>query len=229
MGLDSEYYAPEKTRRGDLEEFLLLLGYTKGRTPRYLRQCKGAAFQYFSSKPYESLQGVSFTVTIEDKKLVACGRNNTWRSKSDNDFHNHTLRQLKKRFGGYFVSDYGKNRYFLFDGVDRKEADSGCYIAAEKALSRLKELDIVSMALIDWKTPIQKGDMDWMNQFHPEVILGNLCITHILSAIETFFRHTYIALLTYSDKKAEIVKATQIRSADLAEIGQGKLRIEEAY
>lgn len=229
MGLDSAYFPPEKISRDDLEEYLQLLGYTKGRSTKYMKEYKASSFHYFSRKPYESLQGVWFTVMIEGKKLIACGRNNVWRNKSDNDFHNYTLRQLRKRFGGCFDSNYGRNRYFPYDGVDRKDADAGCCIATEISLSRLKELDIVSMALINWKKPVQKGDMIWMNQYHPEVTLGNLAITHILSAIETFFKSIYVALLTYSNKKADIIKTLQIRSVDLVEISQGTLRIEEAY
>ena len=229
MGLDSAYYPPETTRQHDLEEFLQLLGYIKKRPPEYMKKHKTSSYQYFSRKPYESLQGVEFTVIIEDKNLVAYGRNTVWRNKYDNDFHNYTLRQLRKRFGGYFNSDYGKNRYFPYNGIDRKDANSGCCIATKKSLSRLKELDIISMALIDWKTPVQKGDMIWMNHYNPKVIVGNLGITQILSAIETFFKEIYVALLTYSSKKADIIKATQIRQADLAEISQGTLRIEEAY
>ncbi len=229
MGLDSAYYPPEKTSRSDLEEFLQLLGYQKHPSPQFMRKYQASSFHYFSKKPYESLQGVGFTVMIEDKKLVACGRNSVWRNKSDNDFHNYTLKHLRKRFGGYFNSDYGKNRYFPYDGIDRKDDESGCCVAVENALTRLKELDIVSMALIGWKMPVQKGDMIWMNQYHPEVILGNLGVTHILSALEIFFKGIYVALLTYSNKKTDIIKALQIRSADLAEISQGILRIEEAY
>lgn len=230
MGLDSTYYPPEKISRNDLEEFIKILGYTKVQSPLYMRKYKASTFEYFSSKPYESLQGVGFTVMISDEKLIACGRNNVWRNKSDNDFHNFTLKQLRKRFGGHFKSDFGRNRYFLYDGIDRKDADSGCCIATERALSRLKELDIVSMALIDWQTPVQKGgDMFYMNWHHPEVILGNLGITHILSAVETFFKGIYVALLTYSSEKNDIIKNQQFRLADLVEISEGGLRFEEAY
>jgi hypothetical protein len=71
--------------------------------------------------------------------------------------------------------------------------------------------------------------MIWMNQYHPEVILGNLGVIHILSAIEVFFKELYVALLTYSKKKNETIKAQQIRATDLIGIGQEALRIEEAY
>lgn len=59
------------------------------------------------------------------------------------------------------------------------------------------------MGLAEWKTPVQKGDLVWMNQVHPETIVSNLAIVHILSVIECFFRNIYVALLTYSDKKAD--------------------------
>lgn len=165
----------------------------------------------------------------KDRKLLAFGRNTVWRNKFDNDFHNHTLKQLRKRFGGHFETDHGKNRYFPFLGVDRKDDDSGCHNARENALARLKELVIVNFALTDWKTPVQKRDMVWMNQYHPEVILGNLNITLIVSVIEVFFKESYVAILTYSPRKNEIIKPLQIRPFDLAKISEGTLRIEDAY
>ena len=64
MGIDSRYHPPAKIKGEDLEEFLLLLGYEKFRAPKFLREYKATAFNYFSKQPYESLQGVSFTVMI---------------------------------------------------------------------------------------------------------------------------------------------------------------------
>lgn len=121
MGLDSTYYPPAKTKREDLEEFLSLLGYEKIRSPRFLEKLKASSYQYFSKKPYESEQGVGFTVLIDDGRIVAHGRNTVWRNKADNDYHNNTLKQLRKRFGGHFVTDYGKNRYFSYSGINRKD------------------------------------------------------------------------------------------------------------
>lgn len=230
MGLDSTYYPSEGTKRTDLEEFLQLLGYTKFRAPQYLKEHKATSFNYFSRIPYESMQGVDFTLMLDDNgKLIACGRNNVWRNKSDNDFHNYTLKHLKKRFGGYFHSDYGKNRYFPFGGIDRKQADSGCHAAVERAIGRLKEISIVNMALDDWKTPLQKGDMLWMNQYHPEVILGNLAIVHILSVLETYFKDSYTALLTYSENKSDVIKMQNMRTDDIISLANETIRLEEAY
>lgn len=230
MGLDSTYYPPEGTKRIDLEEFLQILGYRKFRAPQYLKQYRATSFNYFSKTPYESMQGVNFTVMLDDNgKLIVCGRNNIWRNKADNDFHNYSLRNLKKRFGGNFYSDYGKNCYFPFDGIDRKQADSGCHAAVERAIGRLKEISIVNMALSDWKTPLQKGDMVWMNQYHPEVILGNLAVVHILSTLETYFKDTYIALLTYSESKGDIIKMQSIRADDIISLANDVIRLEEAY
>jgi hypothetical protein len=230
MGLDSTYYPSEETKRADLEEFLVILGYTKFHAPQHLKENKATYFHFFSKTPYESLQGVTFKVMIDDsQKLIACGRNNVLRSKHDNFFHNYSLKHLRKRFGGYFYSDYGKNRYFPFGGIDRKQADSGCYIAVRSAINRLHKISSVNMELNNWKTPLKKGDMSWINQYHPEVILGNLAIAHILSTLETYFKNTYIALLTYSEKKTEIIKLQNIRADDIISLVNKTIDFEEAY
>jgi hypothetical protein len=41
----------------------------------------------------------------------------TWafRSKTDANIHNKTIKHLSKRFSGSFISDVGKGRYIPFD------------------------------------------------------------------------------------------------------------------
>jgi len=229
MGLDSTFYLPKGVRRQNLEEFLSLLGYEKYSAPQYLRDLKATCFHYFSPRPYESLQGVTFTVAVEDGAIVAYGRNNIWRNRSDNDFHNYTLKHLRKRFRGYFISDYGKNRYFPYDGIHRENDESGCYIEAERALNQLKEINVILMARGVSQTPVQKGDMIWMNQMHPDVILGNLAVVHFLSTIENFFKNTYVALLTFSKRKSELMRASKIRDLDLVGVADGTMRVEQAF
>ena len=51
---------------------------------------------------------------------------------------------------------------------------------------------------------------------HPEVILGNLAVVHFLSVIEFYFKNTYVALLTFSKRKSEIIKGSKMRDADCA-------------
>jgi len=229
MGLDSTYYPPKKIKRDDLEKFLALLQYEKQPLSKFDRDHNTRWLHYFSKTPYESLQGVSFAIRVTKGELTAHGRNNIWCSNADRQYHDLTLRELKKHFGGYFISDYGKNRYFKKDGPDRDKDESGCFIEAGRAINQIGRLSILTNSIPDPRTPVQKDDLIWMNEVNPHVILGNLAVSYILSVIENYFRNTYVALLTYSEKKSEILKASQIRTTDLLDVSKGDMRIEEAF
>lgn len=96
---------------------------------------------------------------------------------------------------------------------------------------QLKQIDILIRSVsIKHGVPIIKDDQfSWMNSIHPEIILSNLAIVHILSVIEGFFKNIYVALLTYSDKKENIISASKIKTSDLIDVGNSKLRLEQAY
>lgn len=137
MGINSVYYPPKQTKREKLEEFFQLLGYIKypiSYDDEFIQKYSPTSFEYFSQKPYESLQGVSFTVMIEKNKLVAYGRNTISRNKADNDFHNYTLKQLRKYLGGHFDYGYGKNEYCSYADIARENDEAGCHTATEYAL-----------------------------------------------------------------------------------------------
>jgi hypothetical protein len=234
MGIDSVYYPPKRTKREKLESFFQLLGYIKSPISyddEFLQKCSPTLFTYFSQKPYESLQGVSFTVMIEKNTLVAYGRNNISRNKSDHDFHNYTLKQLCEYLGGHFDYGYGKNKYCLYDGTVRENDESGCRAAIEHALGHLQNIQLLIRSVsIQWKLPIIKDDQFiFMNQIHPEITFSNLINVNILTIIETFFKNIYVALLTYNDKKEKIISASKIKNSDLIDIANGKLRLEQVW
>jgi hypothetical protein len=236
MGINSVYYPPKQTKREKLESFFQLLGYMKSPISyddEFLQEYSPTYFTYFSQKPYESLQGVFFTVMIEQNKLVACGRNNTWRNKSDHDFHNYTLKQLREYLGGHFDYGYGKNKYDLYDGTVRENDESGCYNAIEDALKHLQNVQLLIRSVsIQFNFPIIKDDKDYLfsvNEIHPEITFSNLINVNILTIIETFFKSIYVALLTYNNGKEKIISASKIKNSDLIDIANGKLRLEQVW
>jgi hypothetical protein len=229
MGLDSVYYPRPKTSLEDLENFLAMLRYEKLSQSKFDIEHRYKRFSYLSNIPYESLQGVLFTICTKKKKLELYGRNNIWCNNADKQYHNYTLRELKKYFGGHFKSDYGRNRYFPLNSFDRKKDEAGCYNETSRALSSIQKLSILEWSLQEPQRPVQTDHFIWMNDFHPHVIFANIAISYILSVIESYFRRIYVVLLTFSDKKADLLKASQIKTSDLIEISEGTLRVEEAF
>ncbi|MEP9371171.1 hypothetical protein [Mesorhizobium sp. KR1-2] len=84
-------------------------------------------------------------------------------------------------------------------------------------------------------TPAFPGAMEeaeeiWpqMRQLNPDVFVANVMVTYLVSAMEDYFKSTYIALLTYSERKATILKGIRLSGEQLAQISEGKLGVEEA-
>jgi len=120
MGHDSTNFLETKSK-ADVVEFLEILRYEK---------LNSYIFFYYNEKDFEYVTGVTATIRIgEDGKVQVDLRTNVIRSKADADLHNTTIKQLRKRFGGYFHSDNGVNRYMPHFGPERIKAEGGCYLA----------------------------------------------------------------------------------------------------
>src|SRR5258708_39863779 len=98
MGCDASNDLAGASKRA-VEEFLELLGYR--RSTRHFARLPGASyFSYFKSDDYRHVTGVGATVVPYPEGVVVHTRTTVWRSKTDSEFHNRTIRQLGKRFGG---------------------------------------------------------------------------------------------------------------------------------
>lgn len=67
-----------------------------------------------------------------------------------------------------------------------------------------------------------------MRELNPEVFVSNVISTYLVSALEDYFKSTYIALLAYSERKASILKGTRLSGEQLSRISAGTLTVEEA-
>jgi len=181
---------------------------------------------------YKYFEGVYAELSFSDpKRLMVYTRTNIWRSRSDTDLHNHTVRQLKNRFGGSFESDNGKNRYLTNDDPYIEGAEAGCHQTYSRFASNIKTL---TLALETFQTA--KTGIDWakatgvppLDAINPLVLLSNIAVPFLVSTIEDFFRSAYVALLKYSHNRESIVKDSRISGDDLILISNGQTTIEEA-
>ncbi len=230
MGCLAINYLPPKTSRKEVKEFLELLGYIK--LPRDRFTSKGVVV--FSNRPndYKYFQGIYAELCFDkDEGLTVQTRTNIWRSRCDTDLHNHTVKQLKKRFGGYFASDHGKNNYLTNDHPYIERDEAGCYQAYSRFFSNIQT---ASFTIKTWQKA--KTDRDWssitgipwFDSLNPLVITANITVPFLVSIIEDYFRSTYVALLKYSDNRESIVRDSRILGEELNLISKGEITIEEA-
>ena len=231
MGCDCTNYFPKGTKESDVEEFLYLLGFKRGKKGPFSGMM-GKPFYFDGGDDYRYITGLYIELYRDEEdsaQLKLWTRTTIWRSKFDSDLHNNTVRQLKKRFGGHFISDEGRNRYFHFDGPIREKAEAGAYRAFslfDSNINRARHLIQFSNLLDDKVYKIQGIEfVDWHN---PRIVTANIVVPFLVSAVEDYFRTLYIALLRYSDSRERIIQNARLQGAELAAIDRGEMTVPEA-
>lgn len=229
MGYDCYNCLPIKTKQRDVEEFLPILGYEKiARSEVWIPL--GTPFFYYRDEDYKYITGVWAEVFCgDDKVLEIHTRTSIWCSRYDLDFQNFTTKQLRKRFGGYFISDLGRNRYLKYWGPYLQKAEAGCHQAYYRFCDNVKKAKwlLRSSEGLGKEFPSIKG-MDEINVANPQTMLANMLIPFLVSVLEEYFRSTYISLLKYSAKRESIIVSARIASDELVGISRDELSLEEA-
>jgi len=231
MGCDCTNYFPKGTKAADVEEFLLLLGFQRGEKGPFSGMM-GTPFYYDKDDHYRHITGL-YSELYRDKddpsQLLLWTRTTIWRSKFDSDLHNNTIRQMRKHFGGYFVSDYGRNRYFKYEGPVREKAEAGAYKAFSYLHSNIQRVShFIGFANLLDDSAYKIQGVDFMDSHNPRIISANVMVPFLVSAIEDYFRSLYIALLRYSPNRERIIQNARLQGQELAAIDRGELTVPEA-
>jgi hypothetical protein len=233
MGCYSSNYLPPGTRLKTVDEFLRLLGYESIRKVRN-RGNRARTYYFYRDDDYKYTTGILARLSEDPQKkcLVVETSTSAWRSKFDSDFHNYTVKQVRARFGGYFVSDYGENRLLKYDGPVREKAEAGLYKAFASFHSNLQRVRIFNshtsfLAPFDRKYETSVTT-DVIGSLDPRVVAANLAVPFIVAALEGFFRSAYIALLLYSPKREKIFRGAKLRPNELDGIERGDYSASEA-
>lgn len=216
MGYDATNVLPEEVKKEKLIDFIKLLGY----------EGKGNEFHFYKKSGYTNLFGVH--ISIEgDYALKVHTRTPIYCNDNDLAYQNYTMREIKRYLGGYFISDYGKNRYFPIEKECSSVAYRGCYAARFRIHN---PLSTVSYLVTNYK---EEEAFIGISKIYgiatPSILLSNLTTTFLSSIIEQFFRETYLALLMDSPRKEKLLLDSRIRKEDYLEIANGNLSIEEAF
>ncbi len=231
MGCDCTTYFPKGTISSDVKEFLLLLGFKRGKKGSFSGTL-GTPYYYYKDDDYRHITGLYTEIywdTKDKEQLKLWTRTTNSRSKFDSDFHNYTIKQIRKRFGGYFVSDYGRNRYFQFDGPAREKSEAGAYRAFSLFFENIQRAD----RFIDFANLLDENNhkihgIDFIDNHNPRILSANVLVPFLVSAIEDYFRSLYIALLRYSPIRERIVQSAKLQGPEIVSIDKGDLTVIEA-
>lgn len=240
---------PKSATKKQLTESLLELSYVRGENLFWPGPPGTLSFFWEEPEDFKSTSGVDASVfPLDDEGRKAWNTNNdcalrtrtsVWATPFDKEFQNHTVRQIRKAFGGTFYNDhFGHNRYIVIERSESTPASRRIYAV----LTRLKEeLDSLEDALpqemvkalmtprgeITEETD-QNGLLQFTKQLDPSRIVYNALVPFLVAIIEHYFRECFEILLKY-DPSARKKLEGQNRKLSFVEavaIAQGDLTIE---
>lgn len=234
MSYETTNYLPRGISVRQAVEFALLLGYEKNGTYAHLGSPETLSLICRDKKDYRSWVTVELLIAVNEEKgcVYVSTRTRVGRSHYDFEMQNRTVREFKKRFGGGAFRD-GGNGAGYDPGPPLPPAASGCYLAMQSLdwnLSRVNHYLHLSFKRPSLPEGMEKAEEIWpqIRQLNPDVFVANVMITYLVSAMEDYLKSTYIALLTYSERKATVLKGIRLSGEQLSQISEGKLGVEEA-
>lgn len=233
MSYETTNYLPKGVTHRQAAEFAELLGYSRNGSYAHLGPPETFSLIYYEGKDYKSWEPIEMSIGISSERSAVYVHTRTRIGRSHYDFtmQNKTVREFRRRFGGSAVRDGGNG-----DGYDPgppvPPAASGCYLAIQRFDWNLTR---VNMYLhqgfsVSEHSGLQPMEKIWpqTREFNHEVFTSNIIPIYLVGALEDYFKSTYIALLTYSCRKASILKGIRLSGEQLSLISDGKLTVEEA-
>jgi hypothetical protein len=233
MSYETTNYLPKGVSKRHATEFAELLGYHRQGTYAHLGSPETVSLVYYEVKDYRSWQPVELSIGVSPERGAVDVHTRTRIGRSHHDFtmQNWTVREFRRRFGGSAVKD-GGNGGGYDPGPPVPPAASGCYLAMQGLDWNLTKVNLYIHQgfVVPANNGFQPLEKIWpqMRELNPEVFVSNVLLTYLVSALEEYFKSTYIAILTYSDRKESILKGARLSGEQLARISVGTLTVEEA-
>jgi hypothetical protein len=232
MSYETTNYLPKDISARHAAEFAELLGYRRAGTYAHLGMPETLSMIYFEDKDYRSWEMIELSIGLSaEKGVVYVGtRTRVGRSHYDFAMQNRTVREFRKRFGGSAVRDGGNGEGYD-PGAPVPPAASGCYLAMQGLdwnLTRVNHYLHLGFVLPE-NNALGPSEKIWpqIRQLNPEVFISNVLMSYLVSAMEDYFKSTYIALLTYAERKPTILKGVRLSGEQLAQISSGRLTVEQ--
>lgn len=233
MSYETTNYLPKDTTQQHAIEFAELLGYRRDSTYVHLGLPGTFSLIYYEAKDYKSWEPIEMSIGISPEHGVVYVHTRTRIGRSHYDFamQNRTVREFHRRFGGSAVKDGGNGEGYD-PGPPLPPAASGCYLAIQRFDWNLTKVNMYLHQgfVVPERNGLQSIENIWpqMRELNPEVFISNIIPIYLVSALEDYFKSTYIALLTYSCRKALILKGVRLSGEQLSLISDGRLTVEAA-
>jgi hypothetical protein len=233
MSYETTNYLPRGVSKRHAVEYAELLGYRQAGSYAHLGMPDVVSLIHFEEKDYKSWQTVELSVGArqEEDGVYVHTRTRIGRSHYDFELQNRTVREFRRRFGGTATKDGGNGKGYD-PGPPVPPAASGCYLAMQRLDWNLTRVNhyLLSDVGLPVEHSLKPAEQIWpqIRQLNPEVFISNVLVTYLVSAMEDYLKSTYIALLTYSERKRTVLKGIRLSGEQLAEISAGTMTVEQA-
>ncbi len=225
------------------------LGYVRGENVFFPGPPGTLSFFWSEPKDFLSAAGIDASVLpLDAEGKQAWNTSNDWAVRTrtsisastyDQEFQNHTVRRIRRAFGGTFYNDhFGHNRYIQVPPDDSTPASRGISGSLSRVLQDLRALEHVVPAEMfkSLNTPQgvitddndKTGILKITRQMDPSRVLYNALVPFLVAAIEHAFRGTFEILLKYDAKAQRALDdmGRKVSYSDASAVARGDLTIE---
>lgn len=215
------------------------LGYAEVAVPKDLKYAYKKMYFWHPEKYDLTYVGVELNVRqIENDEIIIETRTRAGRSYLELQQQNQTIKIIKEFFGGYYRTDYGKNKLFPSDECNPEKTDLEMALYVQRwifnnALTPLKiYVDFISESI---HTNGSAGDLysdatgvlPFIDGMRPVVVSNNIQLPYLIGAWENYIKNVFLVVLKYGDVSDKFIRPDKLSADDLIRIKNGEACVEE--
>lgn len=227
MSYESESKFTEGTTLKQIREIVSLLGYVKVNDGLKVPN-RTDCMMWSEAKEYKSWVGVELNIYKENRKITVTTRSRVGRSYWDLTHQNKTIKTLRDLFGGHFITDAGKNRYWRPEHDAPSPIMSGCFLARWRFNNSLIKPRVYLMQRGMGNKETKLTGMFVLDDMNPRLFSNNLLIPYLVAIWEEYLKSSFVVLLQYSDKRHTALKRAKISQGQLEAIASGEQTVENS-
>ena len=226
MGYDSTINIKKKNIK-EISEILIGMGFEIIKTKKSKR-LHLKDYKFYLDDNYKYFEGVNYYIVKVDRKYYLGGRNSIYCSDYDLIMHNNVLKKISKKYNVSFDTDEGENMYFKVRSKPYCGLVNGLYFVYWRVHNQIEELRYFQSS-IPLQTESEKNIQFFFGPIMQREIYGNnLCVIHLVTIMELYFKFTFIVLLKILYSNKCILKKFKINSYYKKLYNNKKISIYEA-
>ena len=198
------------------------LGYAEVAVPKDLKNAYKKMYFWHPEKYDLTYVGVELNVSqIEDDEIIIETRTRAGRSYIELQQQNQTIKIIKEYFGGYYSTDYGKNKLFPSDDCNPEKTDLEMALYVQRwifhnALTPLQiYADFISESI---HTNGSAGDLysdgtgvlPFIDGMRPIVVSNNIQLPYLIGAWENYIKNVFLVVLQYGDACDKFIRPDRL-------------------